>query len=167
MLPSNTDLNQLCLRVARRPTTQRMIAKRLRAAVRAGAEGDPVAAARYAIGFAGTGISVPSATELRRALGRSTGLLVDTGADVRQAVRDELRARIEALWGDQARAEIELAAVRGSPLPSDAPEEAVAARARQVTGLKPMSQTRRPQIGTLASLALTLGFPEIFDEWVF
>jgi len=30
-----------------------------------------------------------------------------------------------------------------------------------------MSQTRRAQIGTLASLALTLGFPEIFDEWVF
>lgn len=167
MQPSNTDLNQLCLRVARRPTTQRVIAKRLRAAARAGAEGVPIAAARYAIGFAGTGISVPSATELRRALGRSASLLVDTGADVRQAVRDELRARIEGLWGDQARAEIELAAVRSSPLPSDASEEAVAARARQVTGLKLMSQTRRAQIGTLASLALTLGFPEIFDEWVF
>jgi len=69
-----------------------MIAKQLRAAVRAGADGDPIAAARYAISFAGTGISVPSATELRRALGRSTGLLVDTGADVRQAVADELRA---------------------------------------------------------------------------
>ena len=167
MHPSNTDLNQLCLRIARRPTTRRMIAKQLRAAVRAGAEGDPVAAARYAISFAGTGISVPSATELRRALGRSAGLLVDAGADVRQAVRDELRARIEALFADQARAEIELAAVRGSPPHSGAPEDAVAARARQIADLKQMSQTRRAQISTLASLALTLGFPEIFDEWVF
>lgn len=76
-------------------------------------------------------------------------------------------ARIEALFADQARAEIELAAVRGSPLHSGAPEDAVAARARQIADLKQMSRTRRAQISTLASLALTLGFPEIFDEWVF
>jgi hypothetical protein len=163
---TGNDLDQLCLRVARRPTTHRVIAKRLRAAARSGAGGGPLAAARYAIGCA-DGISMQSATELRRALGQSVGLLIDIRADVRQAVAHELRARIDALFADQARADIELAAIRQAGVAPDATNHTIAKRNRQIQYLEQLSQTRRAQSSTLASFALTLGFPEIFDEWVF